>query len=124
MKFRKAICVPAMLMFFGAGMIAPRPVQAQQEVDPTTFDVNPGAPDFSGAIASNPQPGEATQVNAAVAPAPVEEAGMSPLDAIVVVALILCNGLVIILGIAVAMRRERRQIRAASAPYASAYRAL
>ena len=44
MKFQKIICVPGVLLALGAALLLASSARAQQEVEPTTFEIVPGEP--------------------------------------------------------------------------------
>ena len=46
MNYRNLIRVQLALVAFGVALVLASPVRAQQETDPTTFDVNPGTSQF------------------------------------------------------------------------------
>lgn len=136
MRAQRIVWLPLFLVTISAGLLMPKSVHAQQDMNPTTFHINPGAPVETNEpmqMAELFTPGNPAETKAPNGmPArtdgsgfPVTDtAGMTPLDAIMVLSLIVCNGLIILLGIGLALRKGRRHIRGASAPYASAYRAL
>lgn len=49
MKFQKTLRIRLIVAGLGAALLLPVSVRAQQEVDPTTFDVNPGTPQVNQA---------------------------------------------------------------------------
>jgi hypothetical protein len=136
MKFRTIVCASLTLAALGMALLVPHSVRAQRDMAPAASEISPSAPaGMAPAAQTASSPGPATTAkaeaaavlpkttNAGVTPA-AETAGMTPLDAIMIIALIVCNGLIILLGVTLALRRGRRHFRGASAPYASAYRAL
>jgi len=44
MKLQNVVRVPMIVMGLGVAMLLASPARAQQEIDPDTFDINPGTP--------------------------------------------------------------------------------
>jgi hypothetical protein len=116
MKFQKVIRMPMMLAGLGIGLLLANPVRAQQEVDPTYFEVAPGAPQANqpAAVAEAPRLESASAASAEVAvPAAADFDGAAiavrwtEVDTLTTMATILCLAFVILHGIA-ETRRERQ----------------
>jgi hypothetical protein len=131
MKFQNRIRMQMMMVGLGAALLMAASARAQQDMDPTYFDINPGTPVVQKAAvvrsAQSHIPVKAERNDAASALAVVSgkdatlEAGMTRvflIDAGVV--LILFGGIVsIVLYAMAATRRERAlTVSPASAPYA------
>jgi recombinational DNA repair protein (RecF pathway) len=119
MKFQKSVRMSMMLVGLGAALLLARSARAQQDVDPTTFDINPGAVKVEQPVAQ--------KAASIVAPAKVENeslvqtalwsskatqqetdlARVTLVDALLVVILLAGTGLIVMYA-KVATRRERR----------------
>ncbi len=124
MKFQKMIRVQMMLVSLGAGLLLARPVRAQQEVDPTFFEAAPGASQVDQAAAVKAAP-SLKAANAAKADSPtplaaqeVDAAQLTSLDAKTIVVLMIGIGSIVLLGMADAVRGNRRQTWRESTPSA------
>jgi hypothetical protein len=128
MKLQKKIWMQAMMLGLGATLLMAGSARAQQEVDPTYFDINPGTPAISKAapvrlaVASSVKTEGQTQNALALATSKegTLEAGVMRMAIVdVSVALILACGILSIVAYAlVATRRERsRRPSRASASY-------
>ena len=53
MDFRKVIRMQVMLMGLGAALLLAGSAHAQQDMDPTAFDVNPGTPRIAKVVATH-----------------------------------------------------------------------
>src|SRR6266571_520292 len=104
MKFQKMIRVQMMLVGLGAGLLWARPVRAQQEVDPTFFEAASGASQLDQAA-----PLVAQEVNAAQ---------LTSVDAKTIVVLMIGIGSIVLLGMADAVRGNRRRTWRESTPSA------
>jgi len=115
MKFQKMIRVQMMLVGLGAGLLLAKPVRAQQEVDPALFEVAPAAPQLDQAAALNAAPSlEAVKAAASDAAAPmvVGEVGtpqLAPMDASVIIVLMIGIGSIVLFGLGEAVRGSRRR---------------
>jgi len=124
MKFQKMIRVQMMLVGLGAGLLLARPVRAQQEVDPTFFEAASGASQLDQAAAVNAAPSlKATKSAAADSAAPlvaqeVNAAQLTSVDAKTIVVLMLGIGSIVLLGMADAVRGNRRRTWRESTPSA------
>jgi len=122
MKFQKMIRVQMMLVGLGAGLLLARPVRAQQEVNPTLFEAAQVAPQLDQAAAVNAAPSlEAAKSVAADSAAPmvVGELGapqLTPLDANVIIVLMIGIGSIVLLGMAETVRGSRRRTWREGAP--------
>ena len=114
MKFQKMIRIQLMLVGLGAGLLITKPVLAQQETDPTLFEVasDPSQPD-QGSFNVAPPPATAVQVAAdSTAPQEVQQAdaaGVAALDMKTILALMVGIGSIVLLGMAEAVRGSRRR---------------
>lgn len=131
MKFQKIIRM--MLAGLGAALVLAGSAYAQQEMDPTTFDVNPGTPHMvsGGVTRSTQSPAPASKVNsAAVESASLwngetteQEADLARLtfvDTMMVVILMIGIGLIVLYATAATRREHRLQISPEGAPYTPA----
>ncbi len=124
MKFQKMIRVQMMLVGLGAGLLLARPVRAQQEVDPTFFEAASGASQLDQAAAVNAALSlKATKSAAADSAAPlvaqeVNAAQLTSVDAKTIVVLMLGIGSIVLLGMADAVRGNRRRTWRESTPSA------
>ena len=115
MKFQKMIRVQMMLVGLGAGLLLARPVRAQQEVNPTLFEEAQAAPQLDQAAAVNAAPSlEAVKAAASDAAAPmvVGEVGtpqLAPMDANVIIVLMIGIGSIVLFGLGEAVRGSRRR---------------
>jgi hypothetical protein len=115
MKFQKVIRMPMMLAGLGIGLLLANPVRAQQEVDPTYFEVAPGAQaNQPAAVAEAPSLESVSAASTEVAvPAATDFDGAAiavrwtEVDTLTTMATILCLAFVILHGIA-ETRRERQ----------------
>ena len=135
MRLRSIVWLPLFVIALSAGLAVPKAVHARQDAASTLHAGSGTAVEASAAVevAELFTPGNIAEPKAATGtPTSASEkenlsgdnAGMTPLDAIMILSLIACNGLIILLGITLALQKGRPPIRGASAPYASAYRAL
>jgi hypothetical protein len=131
MKFQNKIRMQMMMVGMGAALLMAGSTRAQQDMDPTYFDINPGTPVAQKAAvvrsAQSQIPVKTERDDAASALAVVSgkdatlEAGMTRVFLIDAgVALILFGGIVSIVLYALAATRRERALRLspASAPYA------
>ena len=124
MKFQKMIRVQMMLVGLGAGLLLARPVRAQQEVDPTFFEAASGASQLDQAAAVNAALSlKATKSAAADSAAPlvaqeVNAAQLTSVDAKTIVVLMVGIGSIVLLGMADAVRGNRRRTWRESTPSA------
>src|SRR5260370_31605608 len=115
MKFQKMIRVQMMLVSLGAGLLLARPVRGQQEVDPTFFAAAPGACQVDQAAAGKAAPSlKAANAAKADSAAPlaaqeVDAAQLTSLDAKTIVVLMIGIGSIVLLGMAGAIRGNRRE---------------
>lgn len=120
MKFQKVIRMPMMLVGLGIGLLLATPVRAQQEVEPTYFEIVPGVQaNQPAAVAEEPS---LESVSAASAEVAVPAAGdfdgaaiavrWTEVDALTTMATILCLAFVILNGIAETWRERRSQFPA------------
>jgi hypothetical protein len=112
-KFQKMIRIQLMLVGLGAGLLIAKPVLAQQETDPTLFEVasDPSQPD-QGSFNVAPPPATAVQVAAdSTAPQEVQQADTAgvALDMKTILALMVGIGSIVLLGMAEAIRGSRRR---------------
>src|SRR6266851_110135 len=124
MKFQKMIRVQMMLVSLGAGLLLARPVRAQQDVAPTFFEAAPGASQVDQAAAVQAAP-SLKAANAAKADSPtplaaqeVDAAQLTALDAKTIVVLMIGIGSIVLLGMADAVRGNRRRTWRESTPSA------
>jgi hypothetical protein len=114
MKFQKMIRIQLMLVGLGAGLLVAKPVFAQQDTDPTLFEVasDPTQPN-QGSFNVAPPPAAVTQVAPdSTVPSAVQEAdaaGMTDLDVKTILALMVGIGSIVLLGMAEAVRGSRRR---------------
>jgi len=114
MKFQKMIRVQLMLVGLGAGLLLAKPVYAQQDTDPTLFEAASGASQQNQEGFNVPTPPQAAMNMKAetTAPLAVQEADaaiITSFDVNTILALMACNGLIVLLGIAEAVRGSRRR---------------
>ena len=115
MKFQKMIRVQMMLVGLGAGLLLARPVRAQQEVNPTLFEEAQAAPQLDQAAAVNAATSLEVAKSAAVdaaAPMVVGEVGapqLAPMDANVIIVLMIGIGSIVLFGLGEAVRGSRRR---------------
>ncbi len=132
MKFQKIIRTQMMLVGLGAALVLAGSAYAQQEMDPTTFDVNPGTPHMvSGGVARTAQsPAAVNKINSAAVTsaslwngqATKQESDLARLtlvDTMMVVIMMTGIGLIVLYAMAATKREHRLQI-SSSAPYTSA----
>jgi len=114
MKFQKMIRVHLMLVGLGAGLVMAKPVCAQQDTDPTLFEVasDTSQPD-QAAFNVAPPPDATIRVTAYAYPTPPvqesDQAKMTALDVKTVLALMVGIGSIVLLGMAEAVRGSRRR---------------
>jgi hypothetical protein len=133
MKFQKMIRMQMVLAGLGAALVLGSSAYAQQEMDPTTFDVNPGTPHVvSGGVARTAQSAApANKVNSATVDsaalwngqATQQEADLARLtlvDTMMVVIMMIGIGLIVLYAMAATRRERRLQISPESAPYTAA----
>jgi len=132
MELQKRIRMRMMMVGLGAALLTAGTARAQQDMDPTYFDVNPGTPMVQKAAAvrsaqshipAKTERDDATSALAVVSGGDATlEAGMMRVAVIDVgVALILFGGIVSIVLYAMAATRRERALRVspATAPYTS-----
>jgi hypothetical protein len=132
MKFQKMIRMQMVLVGLGAALVLGSSAYAQQEMDPTTFDVNPGTPHMvSGGVARTAQSAApASKANSAAVDsaalwngeATEQEADLARLtlvDTMMVVIMMIGIGLIVLYAMAATRREPRLQI-SPSAPYTPA----
>jgi|ERR1700720_4633628 hypothetical protein len=115
MKFQRIVRVPVIVMGLGIALLLAGPVRAQQEIDPDTFDINPGTPKIE-LVAASPIAPNAVQNNsvtqASIMPASNWDgsfaAPWNPVNVTMVVILGLGTALVALYAVA-ATRRQRRR---------------
>ncbi|HUE55643.1 MAG TPA: hypothetical protein VMO76_07405 [Candidatus Udaeobacter sp.] len=124
MKFTSKIRMQAVLVGLGTALFFANAAFAQQEVDPTTFEPNPGVLQAQGApVAQSPIPGGVstapvvTSTPAAVdsESVTVQEAGVkewSPVDTLALMATILVLAFIVMRGIEEARGERHSQILA------------
>jgi hypothetical protein len=120
MEFRKMIRMQVMLMGLGAALLMASSARAQQDMDPTAFDVNPGTPrtakvaaaravqssvtvkktDSTASVNASLWSGQETQQEA-------DLARLTMMDATMVLILMAGVGLIVLYAMA-ATKRERR----------------
>jgi hypothetical protein len=125
MKLPRIVRVPMIVMGLGIALLA-GPVRAQQEVDPDTFDINPGTPKTEVRAAAPVAAPNAVQ-NSAVAKASIVPASSwdgtfgAPLNAVdvaMVVILALGTALVALYTVTATRRQLRRPSPVRSGAYA------
>lgn len=115
MKFQKMIRVQMMLMGLAGALLLANSAHAQQDVDPTFFDDTPGTPQAQQAAVvpagQEPPATPAVKADAAdlLAAQNAEAWGFTPLDEIATIILMVGFGLVVLLGMAEAIRGSRRR---------------
>jgi hypothetical protein len=114
MKFQKMIRIQLMLVGLGAGLLVAKPVFAQQETDPTLFEVasDPSQPDQGSFNVAPPPAAIAQAAPDSTVPSAVQEAdaaGMTALDVKTILALMVGIGSIVLLGMAEAVRGSRRR---------------
>lgn len=120
MKFTNKIRVGTMVMGLGGALLLGNAVYAQQETDPTTFDVNPGVPQQQAAVpaASNLAVAYVAPVDNSAAASEqmsIQEAGAAQwteVDTLTMMAAILAIAFVILHGIAETRNARNSQIPA------------
>jgi hypothetical protein len=116
MKFQKIIRVQMMLVGMAGVLLLANSAKAQQDMDPTFFDDTPGTPQVQRAAVV--PPGQEVQATGAMNPgaaAPlaaleVEASAFTPLDENATIFLIVGIGSVVLLGMAEAIRGNRRRV--------------
>jgi hypothetical protein len=119
MKLQNIVRVPMMVMGLGVALLLASPVRAQQDIDPDTFDINPGTP-AAEVVAAAPVSAAPVLALDASQSVPVSQAVISgadwngmfaaPLNAVdvtMILILAIGTGLVAIYTVA-ATRRQRR----------------
>ena len=114
MKFQRIVRVPVIVMGLGIALLLAGPVRAQQEIDPDTFDINPGTPKIER-VAAAPIAPNAIQssgvTQASIMPASNWDGSfatpLNPVNVTMVVILGLGTALVALYAVA-ATRRQRR----------------
>lgn len=110
MKFEAMMRITFIVAGVAALLWVPNSARAQQDVDPTLFDVSPAAPqaDESPVVrtAANVAP-EAPAVQPAAA-ASADAAQVTPVDNIILVGAMICAGLIALRGIASSKQRTLR----------------
>jgi len=114
MKFQRMIRVQLMLVGLGAGLLLAKPVYAQQDTDPTLFEATSDASQQGQEGFNVPaSPQAVTNMTAeTVAPLAVHEEDASVLtsaDVNSILVLMACSGLIVLMGIAEAVRGSRRR---------------
>jgi hypothetical protein len=138
MEYRKMVRTQVMLMGLGAALLLASSAYAQQEMDPTAFDVNPGTPHVDKSAvrtavrtaqtlpAAKKAPSEAAVPASLWSGQDKQEADLARLtivDATMIV-IMMAGICLIVLFAMVATRRERRlRISPQTAPYTPASRA-
>ncbi len=129
MKFQNKIRMQMMMLGLGAALLMAGSARAQQDMDPTYFDVNPGTPAVSKAVAVRAAQGlQAARENASAESTlalanrsdVTLEAGVTRMAIVDAgVALILLAGIVSIVIYAMAATRRERALRVSpmTAPY-------
>ncbi len=120
MEVRKTIRMHVMLMGLGAALLLASSAHAQQDMDPTAFDVNPGTPRVAKVAAAHGTPSFATAQKSDSAasagellwsrPETKQEADLARLtivDATMVLIMMAGVGLIVLYALA-ATKRERR----------------
>ena len=114
MKFQKVIRVQLMLMGLGAGLLLAKPVFAQQDMDPTLFESTLAASQQDQAGFNVPATPAAVvngteETASSLAGLETEAAGLTPVDANTILALMVGIGSIVLLGIAELVRGSRRR---------------
>ncbi len=130
MKFQNKIRMQMVMLGLGAALLMACSARAQQDMDPTYFDVSPGTPAVSKAVAVRAAQGlQAARENASAAESTLAlanrsdvtlEAGVTRMAIVDAgVALILLTGIVSIVIYAMAATRRERALRVSpmTAPY-------
>jgi hypothetical protein len=124
MKFTGLIRTQAVLVGLGAAMFFANAAYAQQEIDPTTFEPNPGVMQAQGVPIAQTSIPDAVPAAPIVVSAPaavdaesvgVPEAGVkewTPVDTLALMATILVLAFIVTRGIAEAQRERHSQIPA------------
>jgi hypothetical protein len=137
MEFRKMIRMQVMLMGLGAALLMASSARAQQDMDPTAFDINPGTPHIAKVAAARAVQSSVT-VNktdsAASASASLwsgqetqQEADLARLtivDATMVLILMAGVGLIVLYAIAATKRERRLEMSPQRASYTPASGAM
>jgi len=129
-KFQKTIRVQMALLGLGAALVLGSPVRAQQDMDPTYFEINPGVSQDQRASATQTAQSlagvGAPRVEAA---APVEmqkdgdaaqiadTAQLTQVDSVTMLVLIACSGFIVLYGVTETRRERQRKISPASASF-------
>lgn len=125
MKFQRIVRAPMIVMGLGVALLLAGPVRAQQEVNPDTFDINPGTPKTEVVAAAPVATPNAIQNNgatqASIVPASNwDGAFAAPLNAVdvaMVVILALGTALVALYTVTATRRQRRRPSPVRSAAY-------
>jgi hypothetical protein len=134
MEFRKIVRMQVVLMGLGAALLLANSAHAQQDMDPTAFDVNPGTPhvDKSAVRTAQSLPAAKKAPSEAAVPASLwsgqdkQEADLARLtivDATMVVIMMAGTGLIVLYAMAATRRERRLQISPQTARYTPASRA-
>lgn len=116
MKLQRILEGSAMVMGLGVALLFASPARAQQEMNPDTFDINPGTPTEVAAATPATAPStvqDGAMVQAAIMPASNWDGSFAgPWNAVdVTMVVILATGTVLVTLFAVAAtRRQRRRI--------------
>lgn len=116
MKSQRMLRIPLLLAALGAVLLLPSSVRAQQDMDPATFDIQPGVPQMDSAAslrtAQSALPAVRTEAEA-LAPADVTEAvQITTVDQSMILALVICAAVIVLRGIAEV--RRQRMVQSAS----------
>jgi hypothetical protein len=126
MKLQRIVRVPMIVMGLGAALLLAGPVRAQQEVDPDTFDINPGTPKMEAVATTAVAAPNAIQTSdvarASISPASNWDgsfaAPLNAVDVTMVAILALGTGLVALYTVAATRRQLRRPSPVRSDAYA------
>jgi hypothetical protein len=133
MKFRKVIRMQVMLMGLGAALLLASSAHAQQDMDPTAFDVNPGTPHVAkvaaGHVAQSSAVANKTDAAASASQSlwsgqgTKQEADLARLtivDGTMVLILMAGVGLIVLYAMAATKRERRLEMSPQSGSYSSA----
>jgi hypothetical protein len=112
MKFQKMIRVSTVVMGLGTALLLARPVCAQQDVDPQSFEATSQYQPVAQAAPSHEAaqtPAIASDAAAPLAEQEMEAAQLTPVDTAVTGVLFLGIGSIILLGMGEAVRGSRRR---------------
>jgi hypothetical protein len=122
MKLQRIVRVPMIVMGLGVALLLAGPVRAQQEVDPDTFDINPGTPRIELVAAAPVAIQNSGVTQASIMPASNWDgsfaASLNAVDVTMVVILALGTGLVALYTVAATRRQRRRAYPVRSYVYA------